>query len=54
MPATMQTAAEDLAQKGGKIKFNVCGDAKRKCVMVNVGMGTINKGSDSYMILDGY
>ena len=52
--ATMQTTVDELGQKGGKIKFNVCGDAKRKCVMVNVGMGTFSKGGDHYMILEGY
>jgi hypothetical protein len=30
------------------------GDARGKCVMVDVGMGTFAKGSDHYMILEGY
>jgi hypothetical protein len=45
---------DELVQKGGKIKFNVCGKEQRKCVKVNMGMGTFGKGGDNYMILDGY
>jgi len=50
----MQATVDELAAKGGKIKFGVCGDAKRKCVKVNVGMGTFAKAGENYMILDGY
>ncbi len=52
--ATMQATVEELAAKGGKIKFSVCGDAKRKCAKVNIGMGTFAKAGENYMILDGY
>jgi hypothetical protein len=52
--ATLQATVEELAAKGGKIKFSVCGDAKRKCVKVNVGMGTFGKAGENYMIADGY
>jgi cell division protein FtsB len=51
---TLQSTVEELAQKGGRIKFSVCGNDKRKCVRVNVGMGTFAKGGDYYMILEGY
>jgi hypothetical protein len=44
----------EFAAKGRKIKFNVCGNDKRKCVKVNLGMGTFGKGDDNYTILDGY
>jgi prefoldin subunit 5 len=52
--ATLQATVNDLAAKGGKIKFNVCGNDKRKCAKVNIGMGTFAKGGENYMILDGY
>jgi hypothetical protein len=52
--ATMQATVEELAAKGGKIKFGVCGNPMRKCVKVNVGMGTFAKAGENYMILDGY
>ena len=45
---------DELAAKGGKIKLNVCGKDQRKCVKVNIGMGTFGKAGESYMILDGY
>ena len=51
---TLQTTVEKLAQTGGRIKFNVCGKDQRKCVKVNMGMGTFGKAGESYMILDGY
>ena len=40
---TLQATVEELAAKGGKIKFNVCGNDRRKCVKVNIGMGTFGK-----------
>ena len=52
--ASLQSAVDELVQKGGKIKFNVCGNDRRKCVKVNMGMGTFAKGGENYMILDGY
>jgi hypothetical protein len=52
--ATMQATVEELAAKGGKIKFGVCGNPMRKCVKVNIGMGTFAKAGENYMILDGY
>jgi prefoldin subunit 5 len=52
--AALQATVEELAAKGGKIKFNVCGNDRRKCVKVNVGMGTFAKAGENYMILDGY
>jgi len=51
---TLQAAVDELAAKGGKIKLNVCGKDQRKCVKVNIGMGTFGKAGESYMILDGY
>jgi prefoldin subunit 5 len=52
--ATLQVTVEQLAKAGGKIKFDQCGDAKRKCVKVNSGMGLFGKGADYYMIVEGY
>jgi hypothetical protein len=46
--------ADELSQKGGKIKFNQCGPDKRKCAKIKVGIGTFGKAGESYMILDGY
>ncbi len=51
---TLQATVDELAAKGGKIKLNVCGKDQRKCVKVNIGMGTFGKAGESYMILDGY
>jgi type II secretory pathway component PulL len=52
--APLQSAVDELVQKGGRIKFNVCGNDRRKCAKVNVGMGTFAKAGENYMILDGY
>lgn len=52
--ATLQSSVAELARQGGRIKFNVCGKDQRKCVKVNMGMGTFGKGGENYMILDGY
>jgi hypothetical protein len=51
---TLQSTVAELARQGGRIKFNVCGKDQRKCVKVNMGMGTFGKGGENYMILDGY
>lgn len=51
---TLQATVDDLAAKGGKIKLNMCGKDQRKCVKVNIGMGTFGKAGETYMILDGY
>jgi len=51
---TLQATVNELAAKGGKIKLSECGNDKRKCVKVNIGMGTFGKAGESYMILDGY
>jgi hypothetical protein len=51
---TLQATVGELAAKGGKIKLSECGKDKRKCVKVNIGMGTFGKAGESYMILDGY
>lgn len=51
---TLQATLDELAAKGGKIKFGECGNDKRKCVKVNIGMGTFGKAGESYMIADGY
>jgi hypothetical protein len=50
----MQATVEELAAKGGKIKFSACGKDQRKCVKVSVGMGTFAKAGENYMIVDGY
>jgi hypothetical protein len=50
--APLKSTVDELVRKGGRIKFNVCD--KRKCVKINVGMGTFAKGGENYMILDGY
>jgi cell division protein FtsB len=52
--APLQSTVDELVQKGGRIKFNVCGNDRRKCAKVNLGMGTFAKGGENYMILDGY
>ena len=52
--ATLKSSVEDLARQGGRIKLNVCGNDRRKCAKVNMGMGTFSKGGENYMILDGY
>lgn len=52
--ASMQTTVEELARQGGRIKFSACGKDQRKCVKVNVGMGTFAKLGENYMIVDGY
>ncbi len=51
---TLQSTVAELARQGGRIKFNVCGNDRRKCAKVNLGMGTFAKGGENYMILDGY
>jgi hypothetical protein len=45
---------DELATKGGKIKLSACGNDKRRCVKVNIGMGTLGKVGESYTIVDGY
>jgi len=51
---TLQATVDELGRQGGKIKLNLCGKDQRKCVKVNIGMGTFGKAGESYMILDGY
>jgi hypothetical protein len=51
---TLQARADELTAKGAKITLSECGKDKRKCVKVNIGMGTFGKAGESYMILDGY
>jgi hypothetical protein len=46
--------ARRFTAKGAKITLSECGKDKRKCVKVNIGMGTFGKAGESYMILDGY
>jgi hypothetical protein len=45
--APLQSTVDELVQKGGMIKFNVCGNDRRKCAKVNVGMGTFAKGGEN-------
>jgi cell division protein FtsB len=51
---TLQARVDALTAKGGKIALSECGSDKRRCVKVNIGMGTFGKPGESYMILDGY
>jgi hypothetical protein len=50
----VQATADQLTAKGAKITLSECGKDKRKCVKVNIGMGTFGEAGESYMILDGY
>jgi hypothetical protein len=51
---TLQARVDALTAKGGKIALSECGNDKRRCVKVNIGMGTFGKPGESYMIVDGY
>ena len=37
--AQLAAAVEDSERRGGRAQFNVCGETKRLCVLVNEGAG---------------